>query len=181
MSSLLDRDWKPIPNFNDYVISSAGCILSYKRGDWREIHPYIGKNGYKYVNLRMDGKTERRYIHRLVAQTFIPNPEFKPAVNHIDGDKLNNDVENLEWVTYQENSIHAVRNGLTSLPDSESAMKNHRTPVKATCLETGEQLYFDSQLEAAIELDITPPHINKVLKGQCPHAKGYLFEYLEVK
>lgn len=179
MICMIDNDWMPIYGFRDYVISSAGCILSYKRGAWRELHPYIGKNGYAYINLRKNGETVRYYIHRLVAETFIPNPMNKPAVNHIDGDKLNNDVENLEWVTYSENSKHAIEHGLTQLPNPELAVANHRTPIIAIDLHTGEEYSFGSQREAAITLNITPPHINKVLKGSCSHAKGYVFEYEE--
>lgn len=174
---LFDQDWRPIYGFADYLISNAGCVMSRKRGAWRELNPYIGKNGYAYVNLRNDGQTIRRYIHRLVAEAFIPNPLNKPTVNHIDGSKLNNDVSNLEWATYSENSKHAVAHGLTPLPDSEVAMINHRTPIVAIEPDTGNVLYFPSQLDASEYLGISRPHINKVLKGSCPHAKGYIFRY----
>lgn len=175
---LFEDDWSRIDGFPDYLISTSGRILSHKRGDWRELHPDIGKNGYKYVNLRANGLTIRYYIHRLVAETFISNPYNKKAVNHIDGDKLNNDVTNLEWVTYQENAKHAYDNGLSRMPDPEISREANRTPIKAISLDTGEVLLFRSQRDAASYLNITPPHVNKVLKGECPHAKRYVFEYL---
>ena len=178
MSLMIDNDWAPIRHIPDYVVSSAGCVMSYKYGDWRELNPYIGKNGYAYVNLRRDGQTVRYYIHRLVAEAFILNPENKPAVNHINGDKLDNRVENLKWVTYQENSIHAFEHGLSRMPDKDITIEANRTPVRAISLHTGEVMDFYSQAEAAEALDITRPHINKVLKGECPHAKGYWFKYL---
>lgn len=179
MNCLLDHDWAPVPGFKDYVVSTAGRVLSYKRGGWRELQPYIGKNGYKYLNLRKDGHTVRKNIHRIVAETFIDNPESKPAVNHIDGNKLNNNVENLEWVTYRENSRHAIEHGLTTPPDHVLGNEACRTPIVALCLETGEEYHYPSQRAASIDLDITPPHINKVLKGDCPHAKGFVFRYEE--
>lgn len=176
---IFKQDWKPITGFEDYLISSVGCVLSYKRGDWRELHPYIGKNGYAYVNLRRDGETIRYNIHRLVAENFIPNPLNKPAVNHIDGNKLNNSVENLEWATYRENSRHAIEHGLTHIPDPAFAKEANRTPIVAIDPNTGWSKKYRSQRDAANELGITPPHINKVLKGECPHAMGYIFEYID--
>lgn len=68
--------------------------------------------GYLYVNLSFKGNVKHCYVHRLVAEAFIPNPSNKPQVNHIDGDKLNNHASNLEWVTYSENNRHAYSTGL---------------------------------------------------------------------
>ena len=179
MRLLCDDDWSKLYGFPDYAISTSGRLLSYKRGDWRELHPYVSNKGYKYVNLRRNGQTERYYVHRLVADTFIPNPENKRAVNHIDGDKLNNDVSNLEWVTYQENSKHAYAHGLSYLPDPEIALSKIRTRVVATNMDTGYSREFDSQRDASLALGISPPHLNQALRGSCPHAKRYTFKYLD--
>lgn len=73
----------------------------------------INKLGYKVYRLSINGKSKDLYAHRMVAETFIPNSDpLKDCVNHIDGDKLNNDVSNLEWVTKSENNAHAIRTGL---------------------------------------------------------------------
>lgn len=178
MKRLFEEDWAPIPRFRDYLLSTSGRVLSYKRGDWRELHPYKGANGYLYVNLRCNMTTIRYYIHRLVAETFISNPYDKPAVNHIDGNKLNNDISNLEWCTYKENSKHAYKYGLSRMPDTEIYLKKHRTPIRASRLSDGYYCDFNSQADASDELGISRPHINKVLKGECRQAKGYRFEYL---
>lgn len=70
------------------------------------------RDGYKVVALYKNNKSTAKTVHRLVALAFIPNPENKPCVNHIDGNKQNNNIENLEWVTYSENTIHSFQNGL---------------------------------------------------------------------
>lgn len=98
-----------------YTITSEGDFYSWKSGQKviSKLNP-SGERGYLYktVNLIKDGRPVARKIHRLVAQAFIPNPENKLTVNHIDGDKLNNRVENLEWATLQENAWHAWETGL---------------------------------------------------------------------
>jgi hypothetical protein len=71
-----------------------------------------GKLPYFYISLSKNGKVRKRLVHRLVGETFIPNPENKPQLNHIDGNSQNNKVDNLEWVTNAENTLHAYRTNL---------------------------------------------------------------------
>ncbi len=78
----------------------------------RILKPYLGRDGYPYINLCRNYVIKHGKIHRLVALAFITNPEGKPHVNHKDGNKLNNSYKNLEWVTRKENAEHAVRTGL---------------------------------------------------------------------
>lgn len=95
-----------IPNFeNEYGITVNGKIWSYKNRKW--LKQYTSLRGYKRVDLYHKGCKSKHLVHRLVAQTFIPNYEHKLQVNHIDGNKLNNNVENLEWCTNTENINHA--------------------------------------------------------------------------
>ena len=106
---------KKIPEYELYWVSPKGKIFTYLRGFFEEFKLSINnRNGYAYVNLfnRKNNKHESHRFHRLIAKMFIPNPENKPVVNHIDGNKLNNNVSNLEWATISENTQHAFDNGL---------------------------------------------------------------------
>ena len=113
------EQWKDIPDTDSYYqISTHGRIRSWKNGRWgRRDNPKIIKLGYcrrGYIRyaLNYNGDKRNYSLHRLVAEMFIPNPEHKPQVNHKDGVKTNNHVENLDWVTDQENVDHAHANGL---------------------------------------------------------------------
>lgn len=86
---------------------------------------YLDKNGYLYITPKVNGKNKNLKVHRLVAELFIPNPDNKPCVNHIDGDKQNNCVDNLEWCTHSENMKHAVKLGLCV--NSSNTGESHNT------------------------------------------------------
>jgi len=97
--------WKSVVGYEGlYEVSDQGRV----KGPKGFVKPKIGRNCYARTELWRKGDRHRPSIHRLVAQTFIPNPDGKPQVNHLDGDKLNNTVANLEWCTAQENALHAV-------------------------------------------------------------------------
>ena len=111
------EQWKPIQEFNgEYEVSNLGRVRSMKRyyGVVGRIMPQtIQRKGYYAVTFWMNNKAYCRKVHRLVIEAFTPNPDNLPCINHIDGNKLNNHVSNLEWCTYQANMQHAVRTGLT--------------------------------------------------------------------
>lgn len=96
-----------------YSISDDGSVFSLHHG-FKPLTPHMKKCGYAYVGLRRGSshKPSYRRVHRLVAEAFIANPDGKPQVNHLDGDKSNNRASNLEWVTASENMAHASENGL---------------------------------------------------------------------
>lgn len=111
----MKEKWKDIPGYGGkYLISNLGNVKSLNfnnSGEVKNLSPIIRK-GYLYVNLSQLNKVRKFNIHRLVASAFIPNPKSHLYVNHIDGVKLNNKSENLEWVSLKENERHAVLNGL---------------------------------------------------------------------
>ena len=112
MSERLEEIWKRINGYEEYEISNLGRVKSFKRDRKGKIMKPKFSGEYLAVTLCADGQQERKTIHRLVAEHFIPNPSGLPWVNHKDGNKLNNKVTNLEWVTPSENNNHAYEIGL---------------------------------------------------------------------
>lgn len=107
-----DLNLQPIEGFDDYFVSPRGEFYSKVYGEMKKMKPYEVRDGYLRIDLFKNGERITVSPHRIVAQTFIPNPENKPEVNHIDGDKSNNCTSNLEWVTHSENIKHAYNKGL---------------------------------------------------------------------
>ena len=102
------NQYKDIKGFEGhYKACSNGTIVSIKDGKVKELSILNRGGGYKSVNLSINNKAKSYNIHRLIAETFIPNNENKPTVNHKDGNKENNSIDNLEWATYSENNKHA--------------------------------------------------------------------------
>lgn len=98
--------WRPVSGFDGvYEVSSSGEVRNAVTG--RVLRQWEN-HGYKYVSFNRGGKKTGHRVHRLVAVAFIPNPENKPTVNHLNGVKTDNNVSNLEWCTYQENERHSV-------------------------------------------------------------------------
>lgn len=110
--------WRTIPSFPVYSASNYGRIRN--DGTGRIMHVYQTPRGYLTLTLRRDNKQVPRSVHRLVAEAFLGGPHPDLDVNHIDGDKTNNCIENLEWCTREENVRHAVRNGLRPGPRRRS-------------------------------------------------------------
>lgn len=113
--------WKDVPNYERlYQVSNQGNVKSLSFGARNIKHSNVERLlscsmsnlGYRKVELYKNGKSKMFYVHRLVANSFIPNPDNKPQVNHKDGNKSNNRVENLEWVSAKENISHAISTGL---------------------------------------------------------------------
>ena len=131
LDDLPGEQWLPIPNFDGYHESNYGRTKSFKYKTPRIMKPALHSGGYLYIDVCKDGKHKRFYVHILVAELFIPNPEHKPQVNHRYGCKLDNYFENLEWSTEAENSQHAVKTGL-----AKPAQKNPRAKL------TNEQVLY---------------------------------------
>lgn len=138
-------NWKPVKGFEiQYSVSDTGLVKSNARESLqghlmheKMMKPAVDKSGYVMVNLRSGALMKRVKVHRLVAETFLPSVDGKRFVNHIDGNKSNNKVENLEWTTASENMHHSA-NVLGNIPKG-------RLPVSKTNLRNDEiNKYLDS-------------------------------------
>lgn len=171
--------WVSIPNTNDnYQVSNLGNVRSrhnkYKHRIDEKYHllkPYFTKKGYLSVSIKEHNTN--RPVHRLVAQAFIPNHDNKPQVNHINGIKTDNRVENLEWCTNKENAIHAVKNGLW---DKQRYV--NRKPVIQYDMSFNIIRTWDSAEEAQRVLGVK--HISSVCnRDKYRHtAGGYIWRYV---
>lgn len=158
---------RPVKNFPNYTITDFGEITN-ERGYVLHAHP--DKFGYMNVHLKNDGKFYTRRVHRLVADTFIEERDVGSCqVNHINGDKRDNRVSNLEWVTPSENMYHAYANGLNHW------VGYNETPVRI--VETGE--VYRSQADCARAINGSQPNINACLMGRRRSHMGYHYEYVE--
>lgn len=107
--------WKKIEGYRKYEVSSFGRIRSITNtGKIKILRPQANKKGYLRIWLSEKGIKKRFLIHRLIAQAFIPNPHGKKEINHIDFDRSNNHISNLEWITHKENCIHSSNNARKS-------------------------------------------------------------------
>ena len=185
----MKEEWRDIAGYNGiYKISNMGRIISYKTNKPVELIPYTNKrsNGYLVIGLS-DGKKRTRYtVHRLVANHFIENPENKTQVNHKDGNKLNNCINNLEWVTPSENVKHSINMGLRTFERectgkfcdfAKEYNENRKKSIVSINIKTGEEKQFESINEAARTLQCNKGGISHVLNGHYGKHKGYLFVY----
>lgn len=124
---------------NDYFISDDGYVYHLQR----KLKYRLTKNGYARVQYKVNGKYIDKYVHRLVAQHYIPNPNNLPCVNHKDGNKLNNCVENLEWCTYKANMEHASSHGLINKNSELRKIKCKENQKKATKVNSKPMIEYD--------------------------------------
>lgn len=183
--------WKDVVGFEGkYEVSNFGRVRN-KNHQWL-LNQYINENGYCIVGLHSrqnnTGKTKHFRVHRLVAEAFIQNPENKRTVNHIDGNKMNNNVKNLEWATHGENIKHGRENGLIVHTEKqrETARKSikkvrqlsncNRKPVfSIDC--NGNRNTYNSVREAAAAVGVSPAAIVKCLKGGGHTSAGLHWRY----
>ena len=156
--------WKVSDLYPNYEVSDQGEVRNAKNNKLLSLKKKI--RGYVYVHLHQDGKSKVVTVHRLIASAFIPNPNNLETVNHINYIKDDNRVENLEWMSYSENS-------------------GNKNPHKIIVGKQIEQLdlngnilaEFDSISQAAKELQINRGNINQVCLGKLKTAGGYIFRY----
>lgn len=107
--------------YKNYIITKEGSILSKKTG--KQIYVHVNKKGYNFVRLKGNGDGKTMLVHRIIAELFVPNPLNLPEVNHLDGNKSNNNHWNLEWCTRKQNVAHSVATGLHHYGESSGQAK----------------------------------------------------------
>lgn len=154
--------WRFVPGYEFlYEVSSAGNIRNFRTGTIRK--PALHPTGYFLVDLWRFGSKKTFRVHRLVAMAFLENPGGRAQVNHIDGNKTNNHLENLEWATGSENTRHAITIGHFS-----------NKPL----IDSNGTLYESTQ-EAERKLGIDSSNISKVCRGVYKQYKGMVFHYVQ--
>ena len=152
---------KTIKGLENYGICENGKVYSYLVK--RFLTPRKGDNGYLKINLFVNGLSKTYLIHRLISLAYIPNPYNKSVVNHINGIKTDNSIENLEWVTTKENVRHAWENGLNrnTLKQRQASTKTHSKHI----YDTKNKIYFSSVKDASYYYDIYYPRMKNMLNG----------------
>lgn len=176
----MEEIWKDIEGYEGlYQVSNfgnvkrlEGKIYSYitNKYETRKEHMIktrVGNRKYKVVNLCKNSKRECKTVHRLIAQAFLPNPNNFECVNHIDGNKLNNKIDNLEWCTTQQNIQHAYKNNL---------MTNNKK-IDQYSLDNKFIKTFNSINEASKKIGVAQPNISMCAIGKKKTAGGYIWKY----
>jgi len=156
--------WKDIKGYKDYEVSSYGNVRSLKFNRIKLLTHIKDKYGYLKNGIYSNGKMKKILVHRLVALEFIPNLKNKPQVNHINGIKTDNRVENLEWNTAKENINHAVLNGLHK--SLKGVKQNGCKLTEKKVLEIRKINNSLSQKEISIKFGITQPLVSSILKNK---------------
>ena len=152
--------WLPIEGFEStYHVSNRGRVKSFQNGE-RMLSPWPVAKGYLMVELRDNGKRSGRTVHRLVAEAFLERPSESHEVNHLDGDKTNNHLSNLEWVTTQENRDHAVATGLHTCGEETCTAKLTADEVREIRHRYSEGTY---QRVLAEEFGVSRSHVSDIV------------------
>lgn len=177
----MEEIWKDIKGYeNLYQVSNTGKVkrLSHKRYDRNQILKerivkitYPKNNWYPYLSLCKNGKAINKNIHRLVAEAFIPNPNNFPIINHIDGNKQNNSISNLEWCTYSHNNREAHKIGL----NKGTAKTTLQFDKKGNLIKE----WFSTR-KAEKELKIANGKVSDCCIGKRKTAGGFVWKYKEI-
>ena len=159
---------KQIQENPQYGVNEKGEIFNLRTK--RKLKPWVS-NGYQYVRL---GRKKRMKVHRIVAIAFLPNPQNLPVVNHIDENKLNNNVSNLEWCTHRENLMHGIHAPTKNIKIAQE--KNKKKVIK--CDLNGQAICeYDSIKSASEQNKICRYTISHCLVGDYKTAGGFVWKY----
>ena len=168
--------WKEVEGTEGKIqVSNEGRVRSLLRGFPYYLKQQRDKKGYLRLRIEIKGKSLTFKVHRMVAKAFIPNPENLPQVNHIDGNKENNRVDNLEWISNYDNAQHAIKSGLWKNVFEAQRKNNAAQRKKVIAYKDNYIICFDSICDAQKHFDSR--HITDVLKGKRRTVKGWYFRY----
>lgn len=153
-----------------YTVCSDGTILGLSG---KQLKFAKNQSGYMFFNFWLNGKRKTHVVHRAILKSFSPEPEGSPVVNHIDGNKENNSLDNLEWCSYSQNTNHAIK-----ILNKDFA-KNSRKEVIAVSLDGLTKKTFKSLTDCAADLQVSIAQVCRVLKGLRKSANGYKIYYSE--
>ena len=177
-------DWRKIKSNNNYSINELGQVRNDITG--QILSPHTNKrNGYLYIDLWNNGKQKKATIHRLMAEAFIPNLDNKPTVDHKDGNRQNNSLENLRWATYSEQNsrfntlgVRSQKIKVTHYPE----VRKKRGGGHVSWSEPDNVMIFDRITDASVWFGVTISNISQLLKngtiGKRGVTRGYKFEYV---
>ena len=152
-----------IDGFDNYEVSNLGKVRNAKSG--RVLKPQLNRSGYLMHGLYKNNKQKFLYLHRIIATAFIDNPDEKPQVNHIDENKLNNDLSNLEWCTKRENNVHGTR-------IKRAAEKCFKKVIQLD-LNNNVLSEFESMTQAGQETGVSLMSISNCCNGRAKSAGGF--------
>jgi len=172
----------PLKKYPSYGINPHGQVWSFSKEKY--LVSYTSEKGYSQVRLYVEGKYTWRTVHRWVAEAFIPNQENKPQVNHKDGNKLNNHVDNLEWVTAKENTQHAWTSGLHEATRESCRRVGSDKLIREKIVESlkkrvlwkhPEKGFIYASASELVELypELHPGKLSLVLNKKRPHHKDW--------
>lgn len=172
----MKNDWIKIPGVDGYYANTIGEI----KGPRKLLHQMVCPKGYLRVSIYNRTLGHKRVaVHRLIAKTFIPNPDNKPHVNHINGDKTDNRVENLEWTTHAENMRHRYNILGMKNPDWQMRLcreaSSKTTSKEVLCVETGTT--YQSSAKAELTTGISAANIRSVCRGVRETAGGFHWKF----
>jgi hypothetical protein len=178
------EEWRDIEGWEGlYQVSNMGRVKSFCKGKERLLSQIINRNGYCAVHLKQGGRLYYATIHRLVAKSFIQNPDKKEEVNHIDGIKTNNRVENLEWVNRSENLIHAYKINLRKHKICRwvgfvNIFKKDGSFITQvfSCKAAAKWIKENSKISKPYK-----ETISRVCRGERSSAYGFIFKYSKEK